>query len=710
MENQKKNTTNYELYKLDAIYKDDTNLIKYIDEAQNFYNGIQYPNENYKNMIRVSINFCSFAATIKASKICGTPIYLAYTADNQDTDCNALRLFDEYNCSKMQLKTSNLQAALNGFVNGTEITYIVWDEDDTTYKGIYKGGLKEEHIDLRNFAVANPYIKDIQNQKWVEFWEDYSVGELKSMVEGNSKEDIQKKRELIEREGSNENEYKIKDAVNHGLCRMFTRFFRIDGEVYFTCSTENVDLFLYPHPLSRMVSKEIIKKVIDEYKRNKEKVDEENADGELVHDLPIDYEDLVISSAQSKVFEDREYKNLKEKFSLYPFAIFRPSDQNRSFYGRSDIKSLIPIQKGYNFAISMTLKCAENNAYNKVFAKPDALRGQLITNEPGQTVIDYSTFTNGWGIKLAESQPMPNGLIENADRMLSTARVIYGFNDVMDGSISNQDISGYAMQQMIKQSNTSIEQQMQKFWTYNEDKAYIRLMYYKHYVDEAKYTEEIPDDVYEMEEEARKIIHTGVAAGKTMETIPNAKPEMFEKPTHKVKIHTIKHDDIYGINFDISIDAIQGAQDSKLIEQQTFDNLLLNGGINNISPEILDLYLQASPNVSPRTKASLKRVVEKLKQGKIAQLQAALQQQAAKTEELAAYAQQLESVNGYQGTYLKNLQTEFGNKINESNKINASLMTELDKSKAQKNAAVQMSEGEVKSNNARGINDTAFAK
>ena len=248
MENQLPVTTNHSLYLLDKQYKDNTNLIKNIDQAQNFYDGKQYPNINYANMIRVTMNICSFAVNIKASKIVGTPIYLTFTADDPNIDCTKLRQFDEYNCNKMHLKANNFQAALNGYINGTEITFIRWDDDDTSYKGIYKGGLVEEHIDLRNFALANPYIADIQNQAWVMFWEDYAVGAIKDMVEGANKQEIKEKKALIERSVSEDDEYKLKDAINHSLCRLYTRFFRIDGEVYFMCSTENVDIFAFPHP------------------------------------------------------------------------------------------------------------------------------------------------------------------------------------------------------------------------------------------------------------------------------------------------------------------------------------------------------------------------------------------------------------------------------------------------------------------------------
>lgn len=704
MENQQSHgTTNHQLYLLDKQYKDNTNLINYIDEAQKFYNGEQYPNINFNNMIRVTLNICSFSANLKASKICGTPIFLAFTADNFETDTTALRQFDEYNCNKLRIKTSNFQAALNGFVNGTEITYIRWDDDDTTYQGIYKGGLVEDHIDLRNFAVANPYIQDLQNQKWVMFWEDYEIGAIKELVEGKSKTEIESKKELIVREFARENEYKNKEEINHALARLYTRFFRVDGEVYFMCSTETVDVFEYPHPISRKVANSIIKKVVEDYKKTIDKGDMKDQDGNIIPDYKIDYEDLIISATSSNAFSDSEYKKIKEKFSLFPFATFRPFAQNRSFYGRSDIKSLIPIQKGVNFAISMNLKCAENNAYNKIFAKPEALQGQKITNEPSQVIVDYSGFTNGWGIKFAETPPMPNGLLDFTDKLLGMTRVIYGFNDVMDGSLTNQDMSGYMLQQMIKQANTSLEQQQQGFWAYNEDKAAIRLMYYKHYVDKAKFTYELTDAEYDGEEQARKAIYNKLMSGGQLKSNPNATPAEFEKPSHKVKVGEITNEDMYGVNFDISIEAMQGLADSKLVEQQMWDNLLLNGGINNIAPELLDMYLQASPSVSPRTKAALNRVVENLKQSKIRMLEGQLQDLSGKTQQIMAYAKQLESVNGYQGSYLKNLQSEFGNKINSQNTIINGLAKDLDKYRA-------VPEGEAKSNNSRGVEGTKIAE
>lgn len=706
MSDQTKTTIAYQLYRLYEQFQNEKNLIKYTEQAQNFYNGKQYSSPNSNNMIRVTMNIIQMCVKTKASKICGTPIYLTFTADDMKTDTTALRQFDEYNYNKMKMPSHNYQSAINGLVNGTEIVYMPWDKDDTSYKGIYRGGLNLEHIDPRNFAVANPYINDIQRQKWVMIWEDYDVAAILDLLEGKSPEEKKKKRDLIINDEDYET-YKNKEVVNHKLIKMFTRFFRVNGEVYYMCSTENVDLFAYPHPLSRKVSMKAIKAVVDEYNEKMKNRKDDDVQTDQVQDFKIDYEDLLMNTNLSERFTDSKYSDEKEKFSLYPFAVWVPHQENRSFYGHSDVEDLMSTQRALNFNLSMISKCAENNAYNKIFAKKDALGDQIITNEPSQVIYDLSNFTNGWGVKMAESQPMPNGLMEFSNSLLAMTRIVYGFNEVLDGSISNQDISGYAIQQMIKQANTSIEQQQQLFWQFQEDMAAIRLMYYKHYVDSARYTTELSDSEYEGQEQARQILKKGMDNGLTLQSIPEEyqeeAKELLGTETHKTKVREFKNEDIWGVNIDIAIDAVQGLADSKLVEQQTFDNLILNNGMSNISPTLLSLYLQASPSISPRTKAALKNVVKNLEQSENEQLKKQLEELAMNTQQIIMYAKNLEAKNGYQSEYLKNLQTEFATKINAMNRINTGLMKELDKTKG---ATGEATEGEVKSNNAKGVSGT----
>ena len=195
------------------------------------------------------------------------------------------------------------------------------------------------------------------------------------------------------------------------------------------------------------------------------------------------------------------------------------------------------------------LKCAQNTAYQKIFAKEGALQGQQITNTPGEVIYDYTKMSNGWGIKMAESQPMPNGLIEFTEKLIGMTRVVNGFNDVMDGSISNKDVSGYAIQQMIRQANTSIEQQQQIFWQFQADLAAIRLQFYKFYVDKAKYTYGIGEAEVSKQQGALDQLN---------EKKENGELELgnIQLPTD-VKdrvVEEISGDQIYGSNFDINIE------------------------------------------------------------------------------------------------------------------------------------------------------------
>ena len=685
------------LYLEDQAFKEKSKLAEITEEARRFYYGKQFDDDNEDNMIRVPMNFCAMCATIKASKIVGTERYITFTADNVDYDCHGLQRFDEYNVHKLNEKTKEYQACIDGYVDGTAIAGYRWDKDDTTYKGIYKGGLVSENNDILKFAVANKSINNIQNQKWVMYWKDEDVDAVRDMVERKDK----KLKKWVRNQVVPDNYTGIdKEDVNHGLVTLFTRYFRIEGEVCFMCSTREVDLFEYPHFMNPRVNKSIkekLIKIVDDYK--KDATDDEEPNFDKVKDLKIDYEDMLSQIAEAEIITDEAYKKDKEKFYLYPFARFVPDEMKDSFYGHGDIADMIGVQKGYNFAISMVLKCLENNAYNKIIVKEGALEGQEITNEPGQVIVDHTRMQNGYGIKFAESQPMPNGVIEFARQLFEQTRLIYGFNDVMNGDVSNQDISGYAVQQMIKQANSAIEQQQQLFWQFCKEKAEIRLMFYKFYVDKAKYTYELADYEVEDRENKRKMLLNRQkqlqAQGKKLEIDNGEEPLDLTKPTRKVQVREFAGEEIYGTSFDINIDVMQGLADSKLAEAQMWDTLIMNGNIQNIEPEMLELYLEANPTVSQRSKATLKAIVEKQKKSENYQLKQKLQEALQYLQKVLQYSKELEAQSGYKTNFINNLEKEFVAKIGTANKVITAQNQALSKQKG--------SEGEVKSNNARGV-------
>lgn len=694
-------TIEYQLYLKDRDFKRQSNFIKYVQEARNFYNGNQYPTDNPNNYIRVTMNIVAFCVNLKASKINGTSTYIQFTCDDDSVDCVHLEEFDEYNRKKMDEVTNNFQANINGFTDGTAISYIRFDEDDTSYKGIYKGGLVEEQIDILRFAVANPYVKELQNQKWVMFWVDSEVGAVRELVEREDKEELEKAKALVvpdNYDDVNSNPDYNRENITHKVCTVFTRYFKIKGEVYYMMSTKNVNLFEYPHPLSTIVGNKLIEEMKEMVKEHSKGNQEE--DSSKVYDLAVDYEDMINQIPDPEPIENEEYEEIKEKFSLYPFARYVPTEISNSFYGKSDVKELIPSQKAINYQLSMQVKCSENNAYNKIFAKPDALQGQEITTDPGQVLYDYSKGINGWGVKFAESQPMPTGMMDFTERFLSMVRIVYGFNDVMDGSSSSSDMSGYLYQQMVKNANTPLEQIQKQFWKYLKDKAAIRLTFYKFFVETAKYSVTMEDFEWEEQENARKILLNMATAKGNLNVNANGSMnlEQLKKPTSKTRVVTMTKDNFYGKNFDIAIDVMQGTQNSELAESQMWDTLIMNGGIQNMQPETLAMYLEASPKISKRTKAALKSCVRRLEKSENEQLRQQLNEILQKAAQLADYTKQLENRSNYQGQYIDNLTKEFTSKLNTAqhylNNVNKQYASTQN---------LKVSEGEAKSNASRGV-------
>ena len=708
-------TLNYKYYLKHQEYMASTGIEEYIKLCQRFYNGDQWDDDNDDNMIRTTINFISYSSNNKASKINGTPQYIVFTSNN-GKDCTHLQRFDEYNLKKLQETTFNFQTLLDGENNGTAISYYRWDEDDTSYKGIYKGGLVQEQIDILRFAIANPYISNIQNQKWVEFWFKAEIDQVRDMIHRDNKEEEKALRKLIKPDNDNSTfgEDYQEEYISHGLVTVYVRFFRINGEVFHMSSTKYVDINEYPQAISPIVNKSIkqyARKLIDEWKEQQKNPDnKDEISYNAIADYGIDYEDMISQITSYEEFKDEAYKEVKEKFNLYPFGRLVLYHVNNSFYGRSDVKDKIPSQKAVNFNMSMMMKCIENNAYNKIFVKDGALQGQTITNEPSQILTDYTRMTNGWGIKFAESQPLPNGVAEFTSNFIEMVRTFGGFNQVMDGSITNQNISGYALQQQIKQANSTIEQQQQIFWAYLQDKAAIRLLFYKFFVDEATYTYELDDS----EVEENELYRQQLKQKKEQTGSLNVGDIDVDTPVKKWQIAKLTGRELLGNDYDISIDVQQGMLNSELSEAQIWDTLIINGGIQNMTPEMLEMYLYANPVISQSTKDKLKHIANKQKREENYMLKQKCENYEQKLLQMSEIMMQLKQQLDYQTEYNKNITKEFTSKIDTANKVIERLTPKptqqtQTKKKPQTPSTPALTEGEAKSNNSRGISGSNIA-
>lgn len=121
--------------------------------------------------------------------------------------------------------------------------------------------------------------------------------------------------------------------------------------------------------------------------------------------------------------------------------------------------------------------------------------------------------------------------------------------------------------------------------------------------------------------------------------------------------------------FDIAIEAGQGTRFSEIMAADTLNTLFLNGGIQNMSPDVLEQYMTLMPDSFMPFKADLRVIIKKQQMSENSQLKQQLQQMQTLVTQAIDYAKGLEVKLGMSTEYANNLQKEFGNKINMANEV-----------------------------------------
>ena len=170
---------------------------------------------------------------------------------------------------------------------------------------------------------------------------------------------------------------------------------------------------------------------------------------------------------------------------------------------------------------------------------------------------------------------------------------------------------------------------------------------------------------------------------------------------------TFDGEKIWGLDFDVIIEAKQGLIDSQASEQQTLDNMILNGGIANLTPDKMKLYIMASSSISDATKEELMYYIDQINRSEITKL---TQQNQALQEQLLKLQQAL----GLSEKYNAELSSQFKQSMKSANRVNALAMqenTRLKQMASQANpinssgnemTAQQIAMGQQKSDNASG--------
>ena len=415
-------------------YQTSTGLRKRIPEYVSFYEGRQWPapTRNTKNLPRPVINIVKMICRLKKSAILSSPIKIIYRCADKRVDTDTFNLFSQYVMKKMDQESIDKNAIDDATKKGSYFYHYYWDSCVTEDGRVSEGALRCELIDPLNIFFENPCELDEQKQKWIIIATRERVEDVRKIAEtGVDISDI-----MPDDEVDNTRE----DGMRRGLCTVLTMYHRIGGEVYCT----------------RSVKGTVIRSA-----------------------FPITPDTALACKALELDTEGEENYPHSPRATLYPIVCGYYEKKDRCIYGLSEVEGLIPNQKAINFNIAMSLLNAQEVAWGKYIALPGALKGQTISNAPGQVLIDYSGTGNG--IKKMQENYMQAYPVDLVKTVTDLTRSVTGTSEFMTGEVQGSGMSGTAIARLQSQAQLPIEDLRALFMSVKRKQGRVLAQFFKLY-------------------------------------------------------------------------------------------------------------------------------------------------------------------------------------------------------------------------------------
>lgn len=441
-------------------YQKKLHLKEMCETCVDFYEGRQWPTatERTKNMPRPVENIIEYIvngkkANILSSKISVVYKPLIYNQEEGKLATQGASSFTNFaNHIRKEIKQEDLDntAILDGLIKGPYIFHYFWDKEKKTGTAMFDGGLNGQVIDCLSIVFANPKQKDEQKQKWIIIQSRENVKTLQLIAKKNgiSKTEL----ELITADYDSEKNYNAEEQTGEEYATVLTRYFRKDGEVYYTKSTRNM-----------IIQKET--PLTPNAKDVKLQIDDENNTNEDEEEVAIDKAELI----QVPGF----------KITLYPIVVGSYKEREKSIYGRGEVEQQIATQKSINFNYAMMQMASQNMGFPKVVVRPRALQGKQLTNAPGEIITDYSP--NFDGIRYLNPPAFSHMPLTVSDKLIEITRTFTGSTEVVNGEVLGKNMSGSAIVALQTQAKVPIEDMQKRFWRVHEKIARIWEQFFKAY-------------------------------------------------------------------------------------------------------------------------------------------------------------------------------------------------------------------------------------
>lgn len=610
-------TTLWDDYQNGLSYQASSGLSKKLPEFVRFYEGKQWaaPTKNTRNLPRPVVNIIKMICRSKKSAITAAPVRIIYRAEDETVDVEKFNNFAAYIQKEIGQEGLDKKAIDDGVKKGSYFFHYYWDSEAKGKDGIKEGGLRCEVIDPLSIFFSNPTELDEQKQKWILIASREDVESVKAKCDKDVDPGL-----IVADE--TDNKYGVIEQEGNKLCTVLTRYFRKNGEVYCEKATKTV-IINKPFSLAPDIAA-----------AGRELGFEEDAPN---NSLPDNHDETLVPEGV------RAY--------LYPVVVGNYEIRENSIYGLGEVEGIIPNQKAINFNLAMMLLNAQEIAWGKYIVLPNALRGQVISNEPGQVLTDYSN--TGTGIRKMSEQTMQSQPLQLIDSIMSMTRNVTGANEVMSGEVLGSNMSGAAIAQLQSQAQQPIEDLKDAFWLVKEKQGKVLAQFFKLYYEQKEFSYE--EIAVKRDAQGNPVLN-----------------KLGQPEEEEVQFTDVFNSSEYaGVEFSVVVEATSGTKASTAGDINALDVLLSKGLIS------LKTYLKAYPKDALSNRTEILKGIEEDEQSQLAALQQQLAQYAQQVEQSTKIIQQQKETvdkvvsliqeNNQLKTIIANLYTEAKAKIEAGN-------------------------------------------
>lgn len=441
-------------YEKGLKYFERVGLTKEWKDSEDFYEGRHWPNptQRTKNLPRPVINLCSMIADNKRASILSGKLKMVFRPaemfgerlEQARMGANLFTKFSEIINKEMKMEDLEDQAQEKATQLGGYVYHFFWDKQITGgMETSYIGAMRGEVLEPKNVIVANPRELDEQKQRYIIIASIESLDSVKQLAKVNKVKNIDE----ITADKEIEDEATKEDEV----CTVLTKYFRINGKVYWCKSTKNV---IIQEPTA--------------WEPNPKKVK-----------LP-DEEDLEENTEPDVVNTEYSFKQ-----QLYPIVISDHKSRKNCIYGIGEVIQAIPNNKAINFNLGMMLLSVQQTAWPKILSKVGALARQQITNAPGEIITDHSKGS-GWGIQYMQGSGFNQQALTLTSTIMDLTRTVSGSTEVVTGEVMGANMAASAIIALQNQAKKPIEMYQRKRQLAFEKIGKIEEQFFKYYYNDGR--------------------------------------------------------------------------------------------------------------------------------------------------------------------------------------------------------------------------------